>query len=625
MPTEQELQQGFRIGDWEFYPSRGVFVRDSQEVRPEPLTWRVLIALARRDGQLVSKQELIKDAWDGRVVSDDPITRAIAQLRRNLGDSPRDPQYIETLHRRGYRLIENVELLQSTGQTDAESDGRTYWLSRKPLLIGVLVVAALVTAIGLPWIGGRSPVVDSIAILPFDNLSGDPGDEYIASGFRTELVQSLHGVDKLIVKNGRVRYDKEVDDIADMLEVDSVLTGTLRRSGDTLIVSYEISKYGIGVVHEGEIQGSIADWFLLQEKLGNAVRKKLGGRQTQQTFKSRSDDSDAYKSYMRGMYNLEHRGEPGNLEDSIAAFETAIQLDADYGPSYLALASSYLLMHEYRGHRFDEMSRMAVRTVKNGVARDPAIENAAGAIYGFIYYREMKWAASEQAHLRAVNARLVDANSFNWYSRMLASVGRLDASLKWALRALEIDPNNAILNSRVAIVYTWLGDSERASQYFGRANDLGAGGVSHALANALLLAREGNFVSAQNLVQKSLAIAGGETNWVTAIFAALADPDKATDALRALDDAWSSGVLDPQINLVARSLLGDTGGAVQVAERLRQPGRNFEIELLFSPELAEVRKHPGFLPLLNRLGVTEYWRERGCRFTGDRAMCSELP
>ena len=116
MPTLEDLREGFTLGDAEVLPQEGVIRRDGEILRPEPQTWRVLLALAARDGKLVTKEDLVREVWDGRAVADDPINRAIREVRKCFGDSAKAPTYLETLHKRGYRLLKKVEPLKPTNK-----------------------------------------------------------------------------------------------------------------------------------------------------------------------------------------------------------------------------------------------------------------------------------------------------------------------------------------------------------------------------------------------------------------------------------------------------------------------------------------------------------------------------
>lgn len=623
MPTEGQLQAGFSLGDWDIYPETGVIRCGDTEVSPEPQTWRVLIALAKRDGGLVTRDDLVNEVWGGRAVSDDPINRAIREVRKCFNDSAREPLFVATLSKRGYRLLQPVRLHQASTPEPVVASGPPIASNIRRWTILILVVVGIGVGIGLLW---KPAPPKSIAILPFENMSGIAGDEYLALGFKEVLVTSLAGIDGMTVKSVRVDYSEEPDTIADMLGVESILQGAMRRSGDELRVSFHISEGEKGVTHSDEVIGSVNELFATQEALAAIVRERLIGKTPQTLITSRPSDSKAYDSYMRGMHALQHRGDGQNLESAIQLFADAIRLDESFGPSYLGLATAYALMPDYRRGMTERepgyWNSLAIETVDAGVAKDPIIAGAAGSIYGFVHHKRKRWSESEAAHHKAVNASVVDSNAFNWYSRMLASVGRMDDALEMALLAVEVDPSSAVINSRIAIMYTWLEDSERAHEYFQRANDLGADGATHLLAYAFLLAREDQLEQAKNVTVASIRKGGGSTEWIDPVFDAFEDPAKTSAALAAIENASRNKQLAPQVDLTVRTLFGDIGGAMQIAKLLQAEGEIFEMELLFVPELNALREHSDFMPLLGHLGITEYWAASDCEWRGDRLVCN---
>jgi DNA-binding winged helix-turn-helix (wHTH) protein/tetratricopeptide (TPR) repeat protein len=616
MPKEEEeLQGGFNLGEWEILPDQGVMRRGSTEVRPEPQTWRVLMLLAKYDGTLVTRDNLVDEVWGGRAVADDPINRAIREVRKSLGDSAHDPTYVETLHKRGYRLLVPVELHKAKEDDPVivePGPGPRLW--KFAAIILVLGIAAYII-----W---SPPAPDrSIAVMPFQNLSGQQSDEYVVSGFKVVLVQALHGIEDYKIKIAPSDNDKEPDEIAALLNVESVLSGAMQRNGNLLKVNYVISSHG-EVAHSGSVDGTADDLFALQQKLANKVRGDLGDKLLPELIKTYQPDSVAYDSYMRGMFALEHRGDPGKLEDAIELFKIAIELDANYGPSYLALATVYSLLPHYRGESPKEMDALALQIIKEGIAADPTIEDAAGGIYGYVYHKQKKWKESEAYFLRAIGANVVDSNAFNWYSRMLASVGRLEDSLALALACLEIDPSSPSLNSRVAMSYAWLGNNQEALKYYERANALGWSGETHLLGHAFILIQTGQIEKAQNLAMGAVRDADKLTGWVEPVFAAFSDPTKASAALDAVNEVSAVESINPIVELTVRTMLGDLDGAMRIAKLLdEEPGEAFEMDMLFIPELSDLRKHPDFMPLMDKLGITHYWQSNGCVWNGDRLSC----
>lgn len=623
MPTEDELRRGFRLGDWEVLPLRGVLRRDGREEKPEPRVFGVLIALAKRNGDLVTRDELVDELWDGRPTSDEPINRCLSQLRRHLDDKSRPHRYVQTLTRRGYRLVQPVEPLSPPEPAEpppARSRG-TAAAFGKPAA-AVIGVAAFAWLAWFLWPPGD---FRSIGVIPFENASRDPANDYLVAGFKDELVNTLHNIPDFTVKSSRVAHaGDEVKSIAASLGVDAVLSGRVHRVGDDLQIFYTVEDGRNGdVVATAEIEGPVSEIFQLQEDLARMVRRDLFGKSSQQLIsRTRPASFRAYDRYMRGLYAFDRRQDSGtSLEEAIELFQDTIRLDRNFGPAYLMLATAYVLLPTYRDAPADEMSKAAIATAEEGMRVDPGIRDAASAIFGFVYHQQMRWLEAEEAYRAATSAEVVDPNAFNWYSRMLASVGRLDASLDQALLALELDPTSAVINSRVALAYLWLGDTHNAQEFFERATKFGASGPTHTMGYALFLFREARSAEAYELSRQAARMAGGSEAWIDPVFAALDDEAQRGEALAAIDDAASQDGISRQIEFIVRIVLGDLDGAMHVARLLEIEGEVFEMDLLFIPEVAPLREHPDFARLLDALGITEYWRARGCAWNGSRAAC----
>jgi len=628
VPTKEELDKGFKLGDWEVLPSRGVLRSGGLEERPEPLVFGLLLELASRDGDLVSKEDLIEALWGGRPIGDEPIARAVSQLRGHLGDRSKPHRYVETLQKRGYRLQEKV-VLNEPDPIAVDSDSEP---ARPPSRvfrsIVVLALIGLTVAVIYDYVS-RSSVgsnVQSIGVLPFANVSGNPNNQYLVEGFKTDLVKALQRIPDVVIKTGRETYpSKSAAEIAGVLDVDSVLLGTVNRNGDELNVSYELVDRDDSMLRiSGSLTGDIEDLFAFQEEVANAVHKDIVGTAEQHLVSaSRPSNFEAYDSYLEGAYAFDRRGNDDNLEDAMRLFEATILLDPNFGPAYLQLATAYALLPAYRGASIEDSDRRAVSIVERGIAADSSIRDAAGAVFGYIYHRQKEWAKAELAFQRATNAVVVDSNAFNWYSRMLASVGRLDAALEQALRAFKLDPDSAVVNSRVALSYSWLGDAENANEYFERARRFGAEGTTHLMGWALFLGGEGDVEKSKEIAKIAADQAGLPPEWIDPVISGMFDAEMTAAALQAVNDTVDAGQMPPQIEVVARTVLGDIDGAMQVANMLQQPGEVFEMDLLWIPEFMPLRQHPDFLKLMERLGIVEYWGLHACEFQDAAVSCLE--
>ena len=298
-------------------------------------------------------------------------------------------------------------------------------------------------------------------------------------------------------------------------------------------------------------------------------------------------------------------------------------MDPQFGPAYLLLATGYAVLPDYRDRPRDESYKLAIETVERGVAVDDSIRDAASAVFGYVYQKQRRWADAEEAYLRAISAQVVDSNAFNWYSRMLASVGRREDALRQILLAQKMDPSSAIINSRVAIMYTWLGDAEKAAEYFERSTQLGGGGEYQLFASALLMLREGRLEEAREMSRAATLANGESSEWVGPVFAAMRDPSKREAALAAIESVTSAKQLDPRIDVVLRTMFGDVDGAMRIANLLAQPDATFELDVLFLPELLPLRQHPDFLQLMQKLGIQSYWQDNGCVWLDDSVSCPD--
>jgi DNA-binding winged helix-turn-helix (wHTH) protein/TolB-like protein len=633
MLTTEQLNEGFDLGEWEVLPLQGVLRRGDEEIKPMPKPFAVLMALAKRNGNLITRDELIDEVWDGKAFSDEPIQQAIALLRKHFGDK-QPHKYIETLHRRGYRLIQPVDLHHEPDVPDAEPATEDPRSLRRWKAVTAVVAIGFVSIAIYAFVNRPAPEPPStLAILPFDNLSGGEENQYLVDGIKNVVAHRLSEIPEFTVKNIRKQYDDEPVDVAAQLNVSNLLSGIVQLENGTLNVSYQITRGVDGVIVEsGEVSGHLDRFFALQESLAVAVRDQLAGKETPQLISWKEPDSEAYKSYMRGIYKLEDRYEPGNLDTAIELFNESIRLDQAYGPAYLALATAYALDPEMPEYLVPDRDRsptpdisatdLAIATIDKGIEADESIRDAAGAIYGYYYHKRKNWLESEAAYERAIGAAYVDANSFNWYSRMLASVGRLDDALAVALRAENIDPDAAVAISRIAIAYTWVGEDEMAQEYFRRAVELDHDSPDFLFAHSLLPIRGQRWEQAIELMTTGLAKADLPTDWVEPYFAGLADSSKRAKAIQALDKARAEGHIPPEAEFCARAVIGDTEGAMSLAMDLEQPGEIFEIDLLFIPEMKDLWRHEEFMPLMKRLGIVEYWESEDCHWTGDSVHCS---
>jgi DNA-binding winged helix-turn-helix (wHTH) protein/TolB-like protein/Tfp pilus assembly protein PilF len=611
--------RGFEFGPFTVIPERGL-VRDGEtEQKLEPLVMDVFVVLASHGGEVVSKDQLIDAVWDGRPQTDDVITRCISALRRGLGDTARDSRFIQTVQRRGYRVMLPVSMPESPQAMPAEE-------TRAPVRPGVRMIAVgFIAVILIAWfaIVDRSPPVTenefaSVAVYPFECLleANDSG-RHLCFGFAEEVISSLNELEGVRIVRKRKGFDP-----SDQIEEDSIVIGSVQIIANNVRIAAQLESARTGEVNWSDSFDSDRDGiFDLQRDVGNGLRGALDPDFDPAVSTAEPVSFAAAEAYALGRYLFEQR-DHDRIEEAIAQFEEAIRIDPSYGPAWLGLAYTYSIWPDYdlridRWNSFDT----ALEVIAEGVERDPSITAAAGTVYGYVYHKQNRWADAMSNTLKAVNAETPDADDYHWHSRVLASVGRLDESLETARRGAVLDPEYPVIMSRLAIASFWVSDLENAERYFDIANRMELEASIHSLAYSLFLIRTERFSEAAERAAQALNEINLPSDWVEPVFAGIADPAARDSALALLDRLDASGEMPANIIMTLSVLLGDVDRAMRVARGMASGDSVFEIEIIYIDEFREFRAHPDFAAFVEEVGLTDYWQGAGCRWIDDAVSC----
>jgi len=342
----------FTVGDWLVDPSANELHRDAATVRLEPKVMRVLCVLAERPGSVVTREDLESRVWAGMVVTSDAVTNTIIKLRKVFGDDSRHPIYIETISKTGYRLI--AEVGHGPTATPAPGSPGTSKARHTAKWLVPLLVASLV---GL-WLVSQDNGVEDIkpeqlprvAVLPFENLSADPKQDYFADGITEDLITDLSKVSGLevIARNSAFFYkgsrEREKAIAAD-LGVAYLLKGSVRRSGDRIRINARLTdgrdgdnlwadRYDSRIEDVFDIQDEITTRIVtaLEVEIAPKDRSRVGQRDTASV--------GAYDELLRGLDYFGRRS-PENNRLAKQHYERAIELDPGFARAYAGLAMVY--------------------------------------------------------------------------------------------------------------------------------------------------------------------------------------------------------------------------------------------------------------------------------------------
>jgi TolB-like protein/DNA-binding winged helix-turn-helix (wHTH) protein len=470
--------RGTRFGAFEVDLRSGEVHKHGIRLKLQDQPFQVLALLLEHAGDVVTREELRQKLWpaDTFVDFDTGLNSAIKKLRDVLGDSAEEPRYIETLPRRGYRFIgelkngvpeRGVEASSETAVAPefpvvASSVASSAAIARFPfgrilklsaglaICFAVLLTVALRTSAWRKSLVGGAPVrVQSIAVLPLENLSGDPSQEYFADGMTDALITKLANIRKLrvISRTSTILYKgkgKSLPQIARELNVDAIVEGTVARSKDQVKISAQLI-YAPSDSHlwSASFSGSTRDVLELEDKVAaditTQIRNNLNLPERDGQRKPWTTNPEAYDAYLRGVYLL-NKQTPDDVKMAIRYFQQAIAKDPAFAAAYARLSFSYSLLSTSSAMSSAETYKPAKLAAQKAVALDDNLDQAHTALANVASYYEWDWSGAEAEFKRTIQLNPNSTVGHIAYSNLLQILGRSRESLEEERAARMLDP-----------------------------------------------------------------------------------------------------------------------------------------------------------------------------------------
>ena len=476
MPDATQTPAARRFGAFEINLQSGELRKNGMRLRLSGQPFQVLAILVDRPGEVVTREELHSKLWpaDTFVDFDHGLNNAVARIRDVLDDSSDTPRYVETIPRRGYRFIAPLAVVSAmNSRSHVESTNRTahgvtgpaasdhsvasaekrFPSPRVRVLLGGVVVLILFT-FGVLLYHGRGvtdikqPAIQSLAVLPLKNLSGDSTQEYLADGMTEALIGRLSMIRGLrVISRTSVMPLKDTrlsaPDIAKTLHVDALVEGSVIREGNRIRVYAQLIR---GVTDEHfwseTYDRELSDVLALESDVAQSVSRKVEvtvtGEEHSRLVAARHVSPDAYENYLKGQFAKgNNRAE---IERSISYFEEAIRKDPTFAPAYVGLADAYDgLGGSFVGAPTSETRPKAIRAAQKALDLDPGLAEA-HALLGRVLKKQFQWADAEAQYQQALALNPNNSAAHLEYANWLASHGRVDEALAWSRRARELDP-----------------------------------------------------------------------------------------------------------------------------------------------------------------------------------------
>lgn len=456
----------------------------------------ILALLLAQPGEVVTREELRQRLWPGNTFGDfdHGLNAAVNKLREALGDSAEAPRYVETLPRRGYRFIARVESPaaeepavpappappQQTPPARVAEPAPARREYRRPLLISGAAAAAGLVLLMIVAQSRRESSADeaarsirSLAVLPFENLSGDADQDYFADGMTDEVISRLSGVGALrvISRTSVMPYRKTrepLPEIARKLRVDGIVEGAVQRSGDRVRITAKLLHAQTDrSLWAGTYERDLPDVLRLQSEIASAIAEEVRVRVTPEERTrlgwSRLVDPAAYQHYLRGRF---FQGQ-WNSEKAAAEFRRAVEADPQHALSWSGLAESELYNHPPR-----EVMPRAEQAALRAVALAPDLGEA-HAVLGLVRtFWNWDWAGAESSFRKAVALDPGSADVRHRFSQVLAATGRLKEAIAQSRQALALDPLSPNVSHYLGRLYYFDHDLDRAADQLRTAVEL---------------------------------------------------------------------------------------------------------------------------------------------------------
>jgi TolB-like protein/DNA-binding winged helix-turn-helix (wHTH) protein len=599
--------------------------KQGSKIKLQEQPFQILAMLLERPGDVLTREEICQKLWasDTFVDFDHSLGTAIKKLRQALGDDAETPRYIETLPRRGYRFIAPVEgagadlhVPPSEGSHPAATL-RKWWLLASAaalLAIPLLSIGLNVTGIRDRLRSLRTPSrIESLAVLPLENLSGDPTQDYFADGMTDELITEIAKISSLrvISRTSIMEYKgahKPLAAIASELGVDAVVEGTIVRSGQKVRITTQLirarddrhlwsEKYERDLGDIVTLQGEVA------QAIAGQIQIKLTPQEHTSLARARPVRPQAYEAYLKGTYFLNKLTEAG-LYKSIEFFSQAVELDPAYAQAYAGLSQSYVYLGIFGLRPSGEVYPKARVAAVKALQLDETVAEAHNTLADVKKGYDWDWVAAEAEYKRALELSASYSRAYSWYADYLSKMGRQDEAIAEAKRAQELDPISVSSNTLLGMILYRARRYDESIEACQKALELDP---THP--NALwfqALAHEQKHEIPDAIAELKEAVSISDTPLYRALLAnAYALAGERAKALSALDELKALSqqrYVSPLDIAVVYTGLGDRNSAFQWLEKAYQE-RTMRIQELPEPIFDSLRSDPRFRDLMRRIGL----------------------
>jgi TolB-like protein/DNA-binding winged helix-turn-helix (wHTH) protein len=654
-PVENSLRppRRFQFGVFQVDVSNGEVRKQGSKIKLQEKPFQLLVLLLEHAGRIATREELRRGLWsaDTFVDFDANLKTTLNKLRQVLGDSAENPIYIETVPRQGYRFLPPIVSLDcepsltgdsvtggaltggarppaisKSADVPTNASGTTTgarlaeWQAISAVMLALVLVVAGIYALRTKSAPVLKPVQQRVLllVLPFDNLSGDPTQEYFSDGLTDEMITLLgrqypNGL-SVIARTSAMRYratQKALPQVARELGgVDYVLEGSVRRSGNHVGINAQLFRTRDQASLWAETyESGVADVLTIQSNVAGQIARALvlevapeRGRQPRSV-----PNPKIYDAYLMGLYEANQRSEP-SLRKSVEYFKTAIQGDASYAPPYAGLANSYLLLAGWLLMPPADAYPKAKAAALHALELDETLAEAHTTLAEAEHEYEWKWSDAEREFHRAIELDPNSAIAHKSYAEFLMHGARSAEAIREMERARDLDPLSLIVNTLVGFAYSNARQYDRAIEEYEKVIQLDPqfAPAHYFLGGALTNVRQ--YDQALAHLQKARALTHGASLMSAGLargYALAGRREQAQQSLRELQLRGMHHYVSPYGLAQVYAALGDKSGALDMLDRAVNEHAFEVLFLRVDRSFDSLHENPRFEELLKRVGFPQ--------------------
>ncbi len=648
MSINQQKKRLYEFGPFILDTAERLLLREGQPVDLKPKVFDLLVLMVENSNHLLEKEWLLQSLWPDSFVEESNLNVNVSALRKALGETPTDPQYIETVPKRGYRWV--AQVVEKSGENPAESEKVTLLIetlsvesaqvastideakevaaldrgkpsravSRRALGAAVALLIALAAG-SYFLLSSRAKVaspgaIHTVAVLPFRTSTSEDADNALGLGMADALITRLARLRRINVRptSAVLKYSNSTDDsisIGGQLKVDAILEGLIQKSDKKIRITAKLFR-----TEDGEMlwSGTFDDFFTnifavqdsISEKMTEALALRLTRDEERLLTKRYTENTEAYQLYLLGKY---YERDPV-LEASnkaLSFYQAAIDKDPDFALAHVGLAGAYLMLGEFQANR-REMQEKSKEEISKALGLDPNLGEAYMALGLLKKSASFDWSGAEEAYNRANELSPNNPDIIEARATLLMIRGRADEAIREMDEALRFAPNDTSLLLTSAGILRFARRYDQAIEQVRKSMEIDPNSINAHIRLALIYLAMSRAAEAMAEVKRAEALGTDFSNLYIVGYTNARLGNRA-EAERLVEDRLKNTARQRGVNYFWTALIYHTLGKSDLAfkylEKAYEEKESMILNIKVDPLCDDLRSDARFQSLLRRMGL----------------------